>query len=253
MSQIVNLLRSALFLLVSSLFTIVYSSLCLLIFPLVPLRRRFVVGRQLNRFILWWFSVCCGVRYEITGLENIPHDRAGVLLANHQCAWETFYLQLAVNPLVTVLKKELLRIPFFGWFLAAARPIAIDRSQKLGALKQIVGQGVERIQDGFWVLIFPEGTRVNPGQHKKFARTGVHMAREAKAPVVPVAHNAGECWPNEGFIKKPGVIRVEFGPVIETAEQSVEEVQRQATDWIVSARARLSDVEMAAAEKSAAS
>ena len=239
MSQMIPYLRSALFALVFSLATVIYTSLCLLIFPFIKVTRRFVIGRQLNRFVIWWFGVCCGVRYEIVGRENIPQDRAGVLLANHQSTWETFYLQLAVNPLVTVMKRELLRIPFFGWFLAMSVPIAIDRNQKMGALKQIVSKGARRISDGFWVLIFPEGTRVDPGQSRKFARTGAYLACEAGAPIVPVAHNAGQLWPNGRFVKYPGVLRIEFGPVIETEGLSVEEVHRRSSQWIEQTRNRI--------------
>ena len=225
-------IRSILFNAVFHTTLISYSALCLIVCPWMPLRRRFAFSIQINRFVIWWFRICCGVRYEFHGLEKLPKDSGAVILCNHQSEWETFFLQVAVSPLCTVLKKELLRIPFFGWALALIKPIAIDRSTPKGALKQIVQQGKVKLKNDFSVLIFPEGTRVKPGENRKFAKTGALLAKEARALLVPVAHNAGHCWPPRGFIKYPGVIRLEVGDPIDPADKSIDELAQISSQWI---------------------
>jgi 1-acyl-sn-glycerol-3-phosphate acyltransferase len=237
----VIILRSVLFLIVFNLVTVFHATLSLLVAPFLryPQRFRFVV--LLNHFVVWWFRVACGVRYEIEGLENLPKGRAFIIVCNHQSQWETFYLQTVVTPLCTVLKKELLSIPFFGWALALINPIAIDRSLKTNALKQIVSQGKERIAAGVSVLIFPEGTRVEPGSDSKFSKTGAFLAKNTGTPVVPVAHNAGERWPKRGLIKKPGVLRLVVGEAIESKNRSTDELYQISTAWIESQREVLKD------------
>jgi len=205
----------------------------------MPLRRRFAFSIQINRFVVWWFRLCCRVRYEFVGMEKLPRDRGAVIICNHQSEWETFFLQVVVSPLCTVLKKELLRIPFFGWALALINPIAIDRSSPRGALKQIVTQGKEKLQHDFSVLIFPEGTRVKPGDYKKFAKTGALLSKESGKLLVPIAHNAGLCWPPRGFIKYPGVIRLEVGEPLDPHLLSLDELAEQSSTWITEERDRL--------------
>jgi 1-acyl-sn-glycerol-3-phosphate acyltransferase len=236
----IQLVRSALFVLIFTLATVFHSTLCLLLLPWLPVKRRFRFVILLNRFVIWWFSVACGVKYEIEGLENLPVDGNGVLVSNHQSEWETFYLQIIVSPLCTVLKKELLRVPFFGWGLALINPIAIDRSASTNALKQIMQQGRDKLEQGFWVLIFPEGTRVKPGERKKFSKTGAVLAEKSGLPLVPVAHNAGEIWPAKGFRKNSGVLRVVVGEPIDPAGRNVSELYQESTEWIESTRQRIS-------------
>lgn len=232
-------IRSILFYIVFLLATLVHSSLCLLVSPFISGHKRFRFVRLLNYFVIWWFGVCCGVRYRIEGLDNLSGVEAGILVSNHQSEWETFYLQTLVSPLCTVLKKELLMIPFFGWALALIKPIAIDRRLRVSALKQIVEQGTQKLQDGFWVLIFPEGTRVQPGRQKKFSKTAALLAMETGRPIIPVAHNAGQCWPGKGFLKHSGILRVVVGPPIYPQGKGLDELYAQSRDWVELNRDRL--------------
>ena len=231
--------RSLLFFIVFCVAVFGFSIICLLVFPFLSLRKRFRFGICINHFVVWWFSVCCGVRYQIEGLENLPKHGGGVLISNHQSEWETFYLQVLVFPLCTVLKKELLRIPLFGWALAMVKPIAIDRNKKANALKQVAEQGAAKLADNFWVLIFPEGTRMPAGQLGKYSKTGALLAAKAGKPLVPLLHNAGDCWPKNGFLKKPGTLRVLIGPAIEPVGRSAAEMHQASVEWIEENRGRV--------------
>ncbi len=225
-------LRSALFAGIMFIGTILYAVICLVFFSFLPFKQRFPAVVLLNRFLLWAARIVCGVRCEIEGLEHLPKTGGYVVVANHQSEWETFFLQTLISPLSTVLKKELLKIPFFGWALALLRPIAIDRSARSGALKQILKQGKARLKDGVPVLIFPQGTRVKIGEVGRFNKGGAMLACSAKVPVVTIVHNGASCWPSKSFLKYPGTIRLVIGPVIETEGRSVEEVHQQSKAWL---------------------
>ena len=198
---------------------------------LLPYRLRWRTVTQWSRFNVYWLSVTCGVRCEIEGLEHVPAEPA-VVLSRHESAWETLALQRYFAPQVWVLKRELLRIPFFGWGLATMRPIAIDRGAGPDAFEQMLAQGEERLGSGCWVVVFPEGTRTPPGVKRRFKKGGARLAVHAGRPVVPVAHNAGDCWPKNSFFKYPGTIHVVVGAPIETAGRSAAEVNRLAERWI---------------------
>ena len=198
---------------------------------LLPYRFRWRMVTQWSRFNLYWLSVTCGVKSEVEGLENIPVEPT-VILSKHESAWETLALQRYFAPQVWVLKRELLRIPFFGWGLATMRPIAIDRSAGLSAFEQLLKQGAERLVSGCWVVVFPEGTRVPPGVRRRFKQGGARLAVHTGRPAVPVAHDAGDCWPRNSFYKYPGTIRVVIGEPIETAGRSAAEINRIAEQWI---------------------
>lgn len=192
---------------------------------------RYRVISQWARFNLWWLALTCGLRYEVEGRENIPAGTA-IIFCKHQSAWETLALQELFPPQIWLLKRELLWIPFFGWGLALLEPIAINRSAGLRAMRQLVEQGIARLRAGRWVVIFPEGTRVTPGQRGTYHKGGALLAEKSGFPVVPVAHNAGEFWPRQGFLKKPGTIRVVIGPVIETRGRKPAEINALAEAWI---------------------
>jgi 1-acyl-sn-glycerol-3-phosphate acyltransferase len=214
--------------------TVLYSVVCLTLGAALPLKPRFKVVTQINFFYVFWLRVCCGVKLRIKGTENLPKDQAYVVVANHQSELETIFLQTIVRPQCVVLKKELLKIPFFGWCLALLKPIALDRSQKRGALKQLLLQGKSRlVDDEVPVVIFPQGTRVPVGQDGKFNKGGAMLAVSASVPMIPLAHNAGVCWPGKGFLKYPGVVEIEIGEPISTVDASVDEVHEQAVGWLV--------------------
>jgi 1-acyl-sn-glycerol-3-phosphate acyltransferase len=202
----------------------------LLVAPL-PFPRRHGVAIRWAHFNLWWLRVTCGVRHVLEGREQIPEDPA-VVLAKHQSTWETMALGALFRPQSWVLKRELLRIPFFGWGLALMRPIAIDRSAGRRAVQQVVEQGRRRLAEGSWVIVFPEGTRVAAGEAGRYRVGGALLAVKAGVPVVPVAHNAGRFWPRHGFRKRPGTIRLVVGPPIPTGGRRAEDVLAEARAWI---------------------
>lgn len=209
--------------------------------PFLPLKSRYRLLNLYNHFIISWLRVACGVRYEISGLEKLPQGPC-VMLSNHQSEWETVYLQLIKPPVCTVLKKELLNIPIFGWALRLLRPIALDRSRPSRAMRQVLSQGVQRLHEGLSVLIFPEGTRVAPGHRRRYNKSGTVIACRAGVPVVPVAHNAGERWPSCGWVKSPGRLSLVVGEPIETVGRSADEVMAEVEAWIEARLVEISDV-----------
>lgn len=182
--------------------------------------------------LLFMLKLCCGLSYEVEGMENIPKDRAAIVLSKHQSAWETIALRQFISPQTAVLKKSLLQIPFGGWALATLKPIAIDRQNQKEALRMLIEQGTERLQEGLFVVVFPEGTRVAPQETKKFNAGGAMLAQKSEFPVIPLAHNAGEFWPRNSFLKYPGVIKVKIGPQIDTRGKKSKEINAEAEDWI---------------------
>lgn len=182
---------------------------------------------------------CCGLSYEVEGLENITQDSAVIVLSKHQSAWETVAFRQFLPVQTTLLKKSLLWIPFGGWALASLKPIAIDRSNQKQALKMLIDQGTACLDEGLWVLVFPEGTRVAPGDYKKFNAGGAMLANKAGYPVIPIAHNAGEFWPRNSFLKYPGVIKVKIGPVMTTEGKKVKDINEEAENWINQAMAEI--------------
>ena len=210
-----RLLRSLLFLLLQSVSRALFGLASLFTFALPPVPRNRLIAVW-ARFITWLAGWLVGIRYRVEGLENLPPGPA-IILSKHQSAWETIAFQVIFPPLCFVLKRELLRIPFFGWGLAMTSPIAIDRGAGREALKQIETQGRQRLADGLWVVIFPEGTRMAPGEKGNYQIGGAWLAAKSGAPVVPVAHNAGRCWRKNAFLKTPGEITVKIGPVIDSA------------------------------------
>ena len=233
-------ITSAVFILAASLITIFSSScgivgFCLGAKPMT--RHRLVVGTWVPG-MLWAARVLLGIRHRVIGIENIPAGPA-VIVSKHQSAWETIGLQAIFPPLCYVLKRELLWVPFLGWGLSCIQAIGIDRKAGKDALSQVVEQGRERLKNGLWVAVFPEGTRVAPGIRGRYRPGGAFLAKRAGVPVVPVAHNAGEFWRRNAFLKRPGEILVSIGPVIEVKGIKAEEINRRAKDWIEGEMTRL--------------
>ena len=225
-----NALRSCLFALALVVLTPPYAVVVLLAAWLPRLARYRVISGW-ARIVTRLACAICGIRYRVEGLENMPRAPA-VLLAKHQSAWETIAFQVIFPPQVYVLKRELLWIPFFGWGLALMSPIAIHRGKGHSALREIARKGKERLDQGFCVVVFPEGTRVAPGERRKYQLGGAWLAAASAAPVVPVAHNAGLYWPRNAFIKHPGTITVRIGPAIESAGLDPQAINARAEQWI---------------------
>jgi 1-acyl-sn-glycerol-3-phosphate acyltransferase len=223
-------LRSLLFFIGQTVTAPIFTLIALLAMPLNPILRNDLISGW-ARSMLWWLKITCNIRHEITGLENIT-DSPTIVLSKHQSAWETLAFQAIFPTQVYVLKRELLWIPIFGWGLAMSSPIAIDRSAGREALKKLVANGRARLNRGFWVVIFPEGTRIMPGERSKYHIGGAWLATHTKTQVLPVAHNAGEYWAKNTFIKKPGVIKMHIGKPIQTTGLKVEALNHQVEGWI---------------------
>lgn len=224
-------LRSAIFFIGQALATLIIGPVMLLLKPF-RFETRYAAANLWARFCLWLLKTVCGLSYEVRGMENISAQN-GVIVCKHQSAFETIALQAIFPPVVFILKQELLKIPVWGWAMATQEPIPIDRQAKSQALKQILREGEARIRAGRWVVLFPEGTRVAPGQKGRYGASGGMLAHRAGCPVVPVAHNAGEYWTKNGFLKFPGVIQVRIGPVID-GSLDTSTINQQAEQWIES-------------------
>ncbi len=201
-------------------------------------RAAFGVARAWCQTVMALARGLCGIRYEVQGLEHLP-ARNTVVLLKHSSAFETLAELCVFPPQCWVLKRELMWIPVFGWALKWLRPIAIDRRAGRGAVEQVVRQGSERLGEGLWVMIFPEGTRTAVGETRRYGLSGILLAQHNGLPVVPVAHNAGVVWPRRGLIKRPGTVRMVIGPPIETAGRDAREVSAEVQDWIEAQVARL--------------
>lgn len=233
MSGFILFLRSLVFALLMLLATLVWAPLCLLCAPL-PYNQRYAFTGCWNRFVIWAGKVVCGMRFQVKGWENLP-DEPAIVLSKHQSAWETIFLLYAMpRPLVYVFKKELLYIPLFGWGLALLRMIPIDRSKTRDAFAQVIEKGKKRLAGGQWIIMFPEGTRSLVGKQGKYKSGGTRLAIETGAVIVPIALNAGECWPKNSFIKKPGLITVSIGKPIASKGRAPGELMQEVENWIES-------------------
>lgn len=184
--------------------------------------------------------VVCGVKVDICGKENLPQGNY-VALSNHQSGWETIYLQYLLQPVSTILKKELLYIPIFGWGLSLTNPIAIDRRDPRKAIRQVLEQGLQRLKLGNNVVVYPEGTRIEYGQRGHYARSGAALAIQAEVPILPISHNAGACWPGRKFIKHPGTIKLVIGKPIDTKNGNSKSLTDQVEKWIEAQQLRFEE------------
>lgn len=196
-----------------------------------PFHWRFAVARHWASSLLWLLEKLVGLGYRVEGRENIP-DRPCVVFWKHESAWETLVQLALFGPQSWVLKRELLWIPFFGWACWLLGCIGIKRGGGRRAVEQVVAQGSDRLAKGQWMMIFPEGTRVWPGETRRFGVSGALLAREAGVPVLPIAMNAGDFWRRRDYIKRPGTITVRIGPPIDTARRDIAEINREAHRWI---------------------
>ncbi len=238
-SKPVLFIRSLLFWLAFLINTVVFGLLVVILF-FTDSSFRLRIARlwsYVNNFLL---KVFCGITFKVEGQENLNIETA-IILSKHQSTWETMALH-SFTPLVHwVFKRELMFIPVFGWALALTDPIAIRRGAGRVAIKQLINEGTKKLNEGKWMILFPEGTRTAPGKTHKYKIGGALLAEKSGYPVIPIAHNAGEFWPRHSFIKWPGMISVVIGPAIETKGRSADEINKEVSDWIENAMKRISD------------
>jgi 1-acyl-sn-glycerol-3-phosphate acyltransferase len=222
--------RSVLFLFLQVLVTIPYAFLSMATYPFAP-RTRYHIIMGWCRTNAKMIRAILRIDWRIEGMENLP-QRPAVILAKHQSALETILFPTVFPPQSFVLKRELHWLPFFGWGLAMLPMIAIDRSRGSDALTQVKLEGARRLAEGWWVTVYPEGTRMAIGQKRRYKLGGAALAANAGAPIVPIALNTGEFWRRNAFIKQPGCARVIVGPAIETAGRAADEVNAEVEAWI---------------------
>jgi len=223
------LLRSLLYF-VGSIISLILISLCglLFVFSSYPTRQKFL--SQWAIFCIWWLKITLNITTNIIGQENLKKSPC-IIISNHQSTWETLAFQTIFPAHTWVLKRELLWLPIFGWSLALLKPIIINRSDKINAIKKIIKQGTDRLDKGISIVIFPEGTR-QPYKHiGEYQNGGSAIAKKSGYEIVPVYHNAGNLWPKGGFIKKPGVITVVIGEVISDLSLTSSELTEKIRNW----------------------
>ena len=211
--------------------TMVFFSLTGQVFWLGSAKLRYHYLHYWARMVVVGMRLICGVKYRVHGLENLDQSKAGIILARHESTWETFAFQEFPPPQSYVLKQELLKIPVFGWGLRLMSPIAIDRGAGHKAMKQVLEQGVEKLKNGFWVVIFPEGTRMPYHKLGRINAGGALLAKKSRAPVYLVAHNAGKVWPSGSFLIQPGLIDVYISPPLDVSDLTVEEINQKTEEW----------------------
>lgn len=210
--------------------TLVYAIVLILMFWLSD-RQRSILARSWACNQLWMLEKLCGLSYQVRGQENILQENH-ISMWKHSSSWETI-AQAAILPAQSwVLKRELMWIPIVGWAVRMLRPIAIDRKAGSAAFNQLVEEGKRHLDNGRWVVIFPEGTRMPAGTTRKYGVGGAMLAAQTGRKVVPVAHNAGHFWPRRGLMKKPGTIQVVIGPPIETKGRHPREINEEVQRWI---------------------
>ena len=208
---------------------IIASFLACVIGPFLGLEDRLKLFSQWPKFANWFLHISCGIKVEVIGKENLPTEPC-VIVSNHQGQWETYSMQYLFHPMCTLLKKELLYIPLWGWAMKMLNPIAIDRNKPKEAILQTLEEGSDRLKKGMYVLLFPEGTRVKAGRVGKYARSSFELAKRNGVMVLPLCHNSGDCWPAHKFIKKPGKITLIIGEpfYVENSKESANDVK----EWV---------------------
>jgi 1-acyl-sn-glycerol-3-phosphate acyltransferase len=210
----------------------------MLLFHWSSYRARYKIAISYAWSFVFLLKYICGMDYEIDGLENIP-DGPAVVLANHQSFWDNMIMPMIFPMQTWVIKRELFKIPIFGLGLKIIDPIAVDRT-KTTSVSQIIDDGTKKLKKGLWVVIFPESTRLRPGQTVPFKASGAKLAHMNGVPIIPVAHNAGTLWPKGFWIERPGVIKLKIGaPVYYKENQSARELNCYVENWINDTRVSL--------------
>lgn len=233
-------IRSLIFIFCISITVVLYAGLIIVVTPFTNHLVASRIATAWGRINIHLLRYICGLKHEIDGWENLPTDRSFIIMAKHQSAWETITLRglLPFNQ-AWVLKEELLRLPFFGRALKNSKQIAIDRKAGKRALKQLLTQGRQALDEGRIVIVFPEGTRTAVGESRKYNIGGAMLAEKSGAHVVPIAHNAGVFWPRNSLQKHPGTIRVVVGEPLDMSGLKAGEINQAVSDWIEKTMASL--------------
>jgi len=238
-SKLILYIRSSLFWAGFIITTVIFGLLILILF-FTPSSFRLQIARLWSLSNNYLLKIICGIDFVVEGQENLNRKNA-IILSKHQSTWETISLH-SFTPLVRwVFKRELMYIPIFGWALALTDPIALNRGAGKAAINQLVKKGTEKLNDGKWIILFPEGTRTSPGKTHKYKIGGALLAEKSGYPVIPIAHNAGEFWPRHSFIKWPGTIKVVIGPAIDSKGRTADEINKDVFDWIENTMKDISD------------
>jgi 1-acyl-sn-glycerol-3-phosphate acyltransferase len=233
-----NHLRSAVYLLLLTV-TVIPWAFVVLAAIVRPVATRYRLCTMWTRFAIRAARHVCGITWRVEGWDKLP-DGPAILLPKHQSTWETFWLpSFLPRQLTFVYKRELHLVPFFGWAMATLKMINIDRSRGQDAFEQVVKQGAEHLRDGWWIVIFPEGTRTPPGSTRRYKTGGSRLAVRTGTPVVPIAVNSGEVWPRRMFLKVPGEVTVSIGAPIATEGRTAEQVASLVESWIETEMRRL--------------
>ena len=213
------------------LWTGCYAIMFVIVGVCMPFRIRFAMARGWAQVLLAMLRILCRLDYRIEGAERLPPGNH-IALLKHSSSWEAFAQVVLVPPHVWVLKRELMWVPFLGWALKLMRAISVNRGAGGAAVRSVLAQGKARIAEGEWIVIFPEGTRMAPGETRRYGISGALLAADSNRLIVPVAHDAGYFWPRRGLYKQPGTIRVVIGPPIVAAGRDPREVIAEAQQWI---------------------
>ena len=197
----------------------------------------FISTKHLQRLGAMWIKVVlnalkflCGVSWKVEGVENIPNTPC-IVVSNHQGQWESFFLQTLFIPSTSIIKKELLLIPLFGWALRCMKPITLNRLNRVSSLKKVIKKGVIKLKNGFSIILFPEGTRISPEKGiQPFARSCGLLSVKSGFPVLPICHNSGKYWKNKKFIKSPGKVVLRIGEPILGRDPKV--ITNDAYNWV---------------------
>ena len=224
-------LRTIFFYIFFAIWTVSWCSCILFTVYFIPFNKRhFYAVNTYSSVVIWACKWICGLSWKIEGKENIP-EKACVVASNHQSTWETLFLQTIFTPQATVLKKELLKIPFFGWALRTLDPISINRQDPKKAIKQMNVQGKVSLNKNRWVMVFPEGTRYSCKNLGRYTRGAATLALKSNVSVLPIVHNAGKFWPNKKWLKKPGEITLRIGPLISSTNATAKEINDKLVLW----------------------
>jgi 1-acyl-sn-glycerol-3-phosphate acyltransferase len=226
-----QLLGSVLFTLWLFTWTATYGVFFVIAASLLPFRGRFALARFWGIVLLKSLKLLCRLDYTVEGREHLPTGNH-VALVKHSSSWETFAQAVILPPQVWVLKRELMWVPIIGWGLKLMRAISVNRGAGGAAVRGVLEQGKQRLAEGEWIVIFPEGTRMPPGETRRYGISGALIAVETGKLVVPVAHDAGYYWPRRGWYKKPGTVRVVIGPPIKAEGRDPRAVNEEAQAWI---------------------